>query len=79
VYVSYTELRANLTLPPESGTDEFRRAELTSKVPYFGLSFAVNDRVKLKGQFVAGETTTTPVGIEEEKFDFLGIAVSVRF
>jgi hypothetical protein len=79
VYVSYTELKSNLTIPSSSGPDEFELAELTSKVPNLGVSFAVNDRVKLKAQFLGGDSTTIPVGVVEEKFDFLGIAVSVRF
>jgi hypothetical protein len=78
VYVSYTELQSNLTIPSQT-EGEFVIGELTSKVPNVGLSFAFNDRVKLKAQFVEGETKTDPEGIVEEKFEFMGIAASVWF
>ena len=79
VYVSYTELRSNLPVPTGTGENEFYIAELKSQVPYVGLSFAFNDKVKLKAQYVQGETKTDPAGIVEEKFEFLGIAASVWF
>ena len=79
VYVSYWELNSNLTYPDPPGSTDFRIAELTSKVPNLGVSYTLNDRVKLKAQFAGGETTTIPEGVVTEKFDFLGLAVSVRF
>ena len=36
-------------------------------------------KAQLKAQLATGETTTNPVGVVEEKFDFLGLAASVWF
>jgi hypothetical protein len=79
VYVSYMELKWNLTLPGPTGSGDFETAELTSKVPNIGVSFALSDRVKLKAQLLGGDTTTSPESDIEEKFDFFGLAASVRF
>ncbi len=79
VYVSYWELKSNLTYPDPPGSTDFRIAELTSKIPNLGVSYALNDRVKLKAQLAGGESTTIPEGIVADEFDFLGLAVSVRF
>jgi hypothetical protein len=79
VYFGYMELKSNLTILVSPGAGESPISELTSKVPNFGVSFALNDRLKLKAQFANGETTTVPPGVVEESFDFLAIAASVWF
>ena len=79
VYVSYWELNTNLTYPDPPGSTDFAIAELTSRVPNIGVSYALNDRIRLKAQYVRGETTTIPEGVVTEKFEFLGLAVSVWF
>lgn len=79
IYASYMELKSNLTIPVSPGAAEFEIVELTSRVPNVGISYMLTDRLKLKAQFAGGETTTHPEGAVEEKFDFLGLAVSARF
>jgi hypothetical protein len=73
-YLSYWETNEGFFITPVGVG-----GEINFQIMGFGATYALNDRMKFKGQFGKGQYEANVLDLSEFDFDYTALAVSVRF